>query len=355
MQLQNNMVAGYNKGAVAIPPLGTVRVGYFWSLDTLVRNLGGNPFDILAKQGLDPRLFDDPDNTLECIAAIDLLEYCSTTLGDPLFGLHLAALQEPDVFGCVVALAQAAPTLRQALQCLVDYIPVSASPECELELVVMDKVVELRWRSHIGLGHDVQTSYHGLLIILKTLRMLGRKQFQPKYATLACGIHRSNLDAIAQLTGCRIQGNSSHNAIAFAAELLDHPMVTSNRLSFQIMSEGLAQLRTTSRGDFEEKVRASVRRELASGRCNVGACAEDLRTSTRTLQKRLNRLGIKFSDIVLDERIKLAKHALIWSEYSLDEIAFQLGYAEQTSFGRAFKTATGLTPKAFRSAKRREY
>jgi len=354
VQPHNNLTMGTDQSAIAIPPQGRVRVGYFWSLDTLVRNLGGNPCDIFEKKGLDPRLFDDPDNTLECMAAVDLLAYCSSELGDPLFGLHLAALQEPDVFGCVISLAQAAPTLRQAMQCLVDFIPVSASPECELELVELDKVVELQWRSHIGLGHDVQTSYHGLLIIQKTLRMLGRAQFRPKYATLTCAIDRADIEPISQHIGCRVQGGASRNAIAFSAQLLDHPMPTSNRLSYYLLSQGLAQLRATSRGDFEEKVRACVRRELSSGHCSVGDCAKSLRTSTRTLQKRLNRLQIKFSDIVLEERIKLAKHALIWSDYSLDEIAFQLGYAEQTSFGRAFKSATGVTPKAFRSSKRRE-
>ena len=59
MQPQNNYVTASHTNAIKIPPLGTVRVGYFWSLDTLVRNLGGNPFDILEEKGLDPRLFDE--------------------------------------------------------------------------------------------------------------------------------------------------------------------------------------------------------------------------------------------------------------------------------------------------------
>jgi transcriptional regulator GlxA family with amidase domain len=70
------------------------------------------------------------------------------------------------------------------------------------------------------------------------------------------------------------------------------------------------------------------------------------------LQKRLTQLGIKYSDIVQNERIRLAKHWLQWSNTSLDNIAFQLGYSEQTSFGRAFKRSTGLTPQAFRQANR---
>lgn len=355
MQPHSNFLFGSGQDTLVVPSHGTVRVGYFWGLDTLVRSLGGNPADIFVKKGLDPNLFSDPDNTLECIAAIDLLEYCSDFLGDPLFGMHLASMQEPEVFGSVISLAQAAPTLRHALQCLVDYIPVSASPECELELVTQDDVVEFRWRSHIGFGDDVQTGYHGLIIIMKTLQRLGQQKFQPKYATLSCAIDRAFVEAIRTRLGCRVQGNSQHNAIAFSRELLDYSLPTSNRLSFAILSQGLNQLRNSAKGDFVEKVRACVRRELASGHCTVGDCADSLRTSTRTLQKRLNRTGIKFSDIVLDERIKLAKHALVWSDYSLDEIAFQLGYAEQTSFGRAFKSVTGLTPKAYRSNQRRRH
>lgn len=339
---------------LVIPPQGTVRVGYFWGLDQLVRQLGGNPADILHRQGLNPRLFEDPDNTLECIAAVDLLEYCSHSLNAPLFGMHLAAQQDPEVFGCALTLAQAAPDMRQALQCLVDYIPVSASPECELELVETDKVVEFRWRSNIGLGDDVQTGYHGLSLILKTLQMLGRQQFRPRYGSLTCQVNNADREQLAKQVGCPVRGGSAHNAIAFSRRLLDAPLPTSNRLSFYILSQGLNQLRGTLQGDFVERVRSCVRRELSNGRCTVGACAESLRTSTRTLQKRLNRLDVKFSEIVLEERIKLAKHALLWSDYSLDEIAFQLGYAEQTSFGRAFKNATGLTPKAFRSSQRRE-
>ena len=341
-------------GAV-FPTRGTVRVGYFWGLDTLVRNLGGDPLDILARRGLDARIFDDPDNTIDCIAAIDLMEYCSSALEDPLFGLHLAAIQEPGVFGCVIALAQAAPSFRQALQCLVEFIPVSASPECELELVTTRETAQLRWRSHIGLGDEVQTYYHGLFIVHKALALIGRQHFRPTGATLTCAVGRRDFEALSGHLGYPVLGRAAHNAITFAAERLDSPLPTSNRLSFSILQLGLANLHKASRGDYVENVRACVRRGLSSGHCTVGSCARDLHTSTRTLQKRLKRLGYKFSDIVRDERIKMARHALTCSDYSLDEIAFQLGYAEQTSFGRAFKSATGYTPKAFRLARRRRH
>jgi len=345
-------VPEFDDAATVFPTRGTIRVGYFWGLDTLVRKLGGDPLDILAQRGLDARIFDDPDNTIDCMAAIDLMEYCSSTLRDPLFGLHLAAIQEPGVFGCVIALAQAAPTFRQALQCLVDFIPVSASPECELELVVKGDTAKLRWRSHIGLGDEVQTYYHGLFIVHKALELIGRQHFRPSSATLNCAVGRADFEALSGHLGYPVIGRAEHNAIAFSSDRLESPLPTSNRLSYSILQLGLANLHKATRGNYVDNLRACVRRGLSTGHCTVGSCARDLHTSTRTLQKRLKRLGYKFSDIVREERIKMARHALTCSDYSLDEIAFQLGYAEQTSFGRAFKSATGFTPKAFRLAQR---
>lgn len=355
MLLQNTFISAVNGTFVEPPARGKLRAGYLSGLNNLVRNLGGDPLKVYEHEDIDPQTFDDPDNDIECLSVVNLLEYCSRVFKDPLFGLHLAEQQDPDVFGCVMALARSAPNLREALQCLIEYVPVSASPECEMELVTAREVVELRWSTPIGLGGLEQVNYQGLLIIMKTLQLLGREHFRPRYANLTFPIRRSDIQLLQDRLGCLVHGRSEANAIAFSANLLDRPIATSNRMLFNLLGSGLAQLRAASRADFVEEVEACVRYALASGCCTVDDCADRLGTSTRTLQKRLTRIGVKFSDIVQNERIKLAKHALMWSDCSLDEIAFQLGYSEQTSFGRAFKRSTGMTPKSFRLSERQSY
>jgi len=344
----NNFTANFDTTCLAIPAQGKVRAGYFKGFDTLVDNLGGDSRKILEHQGIDPQAFEDPDNDIECLAAVDLLEYASRHLKTPLFGLHLAEQQDPDVFGCVMALARSAPNLRQALQCLVDFVPVSASPECELEMVSSRQMVELRWRAPNGLSDGGQVSYHGVLLIMKTLKMLGRQHFHPRYASLTLPVKKPEAKLLEERLGCKIRGRAEVNAIAFPSEALDLPITTSNRTLYSLLNNGLTQLRAVSKASFIEQVEAIVRRSVLEGHCALEDCAKRLGTSTRTLQKHLTKSGIKFTDIVQSERIKLAKHSLRWSDSSLDEIALQLGYAEQTSFGRAFKRSTGLTPKEFR-------
>ena len=353
MQFGNTFALSVGDPLDAFPSQGTLQARYLRGLKTVVLNMGGDPQKVLEHHDIDPLAFESPDHHIECTAAVDLVEDCSRVLHAPLFGLHLAEQQDPDVFGCATTLAMAAPNLRQSLQSFVDYVPVSASPECELELVTARDVVELRWRTDTGLGYCEQSNYQGLLLIMKTLRLLGRQHFRPRYATLAFAIKRSDIQLLEDRVGCKIIGNAGNNAIAFPADILGCPLPSSGRIFFIPLENCDAQLRSASKAGFVEQVEAQVRSALSTGQCSVDGCAGKLGTSARTLQKRLARMDIKFSDIVQNERTKLAKQALLWSDSTLDEIAFQLGYSEQTSFGRACKRSTGMTPQAFRNSENR--
>lgn len=349
--LENTFVLSVDGALDGVPGQGKIQAGYLRGFKRAVARLGGDPRAVLERHGIDPLAFDNPDHHLDCTAAVDLVEYCSRHLQDSLFGLHLAEHQDPDVFGCATTLARAAPTVREALRGLVAYVPVSASPECEMELAVGREVAELRWRTHLSGGEQV--NYQGLLLMMKTLQMLGGESFRPRYASLTFGVGRSDYQPLQERVGCRVHARAEANAVAFPADLLDCPIPTANRLLFNLLGSYLSELQAASRAGFVGQVEAYVRSALASGHCSVDGCAAHLGASARTLQKRLTRVGVKFSDLVQNERIRLAKQALLRSDHTLNDIAFRLGYSEQTSFGRAFKRSTGMTPQAFRSAENR--
>lgn len=349
MHIETPLICSDDFPPGAVPARGKLRTGYLQGYNDLVRSLGGNPCTFLERHDIDPSTFEDPDYDIACTAAANLLEYSSKCLREPLFGLRLAERQDPDAYGCMITLARAAPTVRQALSSLVDYVTVSASPEAEIKIVTAREITELRFSTTAGIDGSEQVYYQGLLLTMKTLQMLGREQFRPCYASVTFDIGRSAIQLLQDRLGCKVRTKAEANAVAFPVSFLDCPVPTANRLVFDVLGSYLAQLSAASRGGVVEQVRAYVRRALPTRRCSVKECAEQIGTAVRTLQKRLMRTGVKFSDIAQQERTGLAKHALLWQDSTLDEIAFQLGYAEQTSFGRAFKRATGTTPQAFRS------
>jgi YesN/AraC family two-component response regulator len=60
-------------------------------------------------------------------------------------------------------------------------------------------------------------------------------------------------------------------------------------------------------------------------------------------------MGLSYQDYLNSRRITKAKNLLRTSPQSVTEIAFSLGFADPTGFGRIFKKLTGHTPSAFRS------
>jgi AraC-like DNA-binding protein len=332
------------------PGPGQVRAANLRGFVDFVRVRNGGPARILARFGLDSRALADPDAHIACQQFVDILEYCAGLFDDPLFGLRLGLSQDADVYGSVTALCRVAPTFRAAMQCFVDYIPVAHSPDAALELVEIGETAQLRWTVRSDLGLNEQANFQALALNLKLLQMLGGPSFHPSDITLTTDRRLRGLTEIEPLLGYPIKFQAAHNAIAFPVKLLDQSLTGSDRLSFRLLGGYLARLKIVNRENTVERVQSYVRGALPAGNCAIERCAEQMGVSVRTLQIRLANHNVRYVDLVEAQREKLARIYLTQTRMPLDEVAERLGYGEQTSFGRAFKRWTGVTPQKFRSA-----
>ncbi|WP_231635969.1 helix-turn-helix transcriptional regulator [Novosphingobium sp. ST904] len=126
-------------------------------------------------------------------------------------------------------------------------------------------------------------------------------------------------------------------------------MPSANRLLYKLLGSYLQRVKSAHSPSIVDKVNSYIRGSLASGACSIERCAEKTGMSVRTLQSRLSAESVRFSELVEKQRESLARAHLSDRRLSLDEIADRLGYGEQTSFGRAFKRWTGMTPQQFRA------
>lgn len=332
----------------SMPVERQMRAGNLTGFGELVRSLGGDPRGILERHAIDPRAIRDPDAYVDSKAVVELLEHCSTSFNDSLFGLRLAQFQEPEVFGSVATLCRSASSLREALRCFTDFIPVVHCPLVAIELVEGKELAELRWYLQADLGQTDQAQYKGALMNLKLLHQVGGRAFRPSYVHLAADTRPKDLAEIANRFGCSFRGKTATNVIAFPVALLDQPVASANRLMFRLLGGYLERVRAASRRGIVERVEDYVRGALSSGNCSIEHCAKKLGSSVRTLQATLSDHGLRFSDILERQRIELAKTYLQQGEMTLDDVAAMLGYSEQSSFGRAFKRWTGATPQQYR-------
>lgn len=72
--------------------------------------------------------------------------------------------------------------------------------------------------------------------------------------------------------------------------------------------------------------------------------------SPRTLQRRLGEHGVVFNDLLDTMRFAVARSYLAQGDIAGTEVAYLLGFAEQSSFNRAFKRWSGQTPTEYRRA-----
>jgi AraC-like DNA-binding protein len=86
----------------------------------------------------------------------------------------------------------------------------------------------------------------------------------------------------------------------------------------------------------------------------VGSVARELAASPRRLQRELAAEGRTFRELLDGARVRTAREMLERGGTELHEIAFLLGFSEQSAFNRAFKRWTGQSPLAYaRSIPRR--
>lgn len=346
--MTNNYFYSLDGPLELMPTERQMRIANLSAFPSLARRLGADPRALLERHDIDPLIVNDPDHYIDCQSYVDLLEDCSSTFNDPLFGLQLAQMQDPDVYGCVTALCRSASTVREAIECLIAYIPVTHSPAAMQELVIGKEIAELKWGVRTDLGSNRQANYQAALLTLKLFRQLGGHNFRPHYVNLTVDTMHKDIDALERQLGCRFHSRASENAIAFPVGVLDQRVAGANRLLFKLLGGYLSRVKEAARTSQVERVQDYIRSSLPTGNCTIERCAQKMDMSVRTLQAKLSESKLSFSEILEEQRIAIAQNYLKQNQFSLDDVAANLGYSEQSSFGRAFKRCTGLTPKQFR-------
>jgi AraC-like DNA-binding protein len=100
--------------------------------------------------------------------------------------------------------------------------------------------------------------------------------------------------------------------------------------------------------EFPRALHQIVSGMLIGGIPKIRSVAEAVGVNVRTLQRRLSDMDTTFSAVIDTVQMRRAVQLLEQDDYSLVEIAHQLGYTDQANFTRAFRRWTGLPPGMYR-------
>jgi len=149
-----------------------------------------------------------------------------------------------------------------------------------------------------------------------------------------------------QLLGCQVEFDQKKTVLAIPKQWL-YIAIQGNRSEAQYLYSNQAR-RLLKDQIYSQDIVSKVKRTLleypSECKYNLGKTATLLSLSGRTLRRYLHDAETSFRQLALEVRMELAADYLANTQLSIQEISYQLGYAQSNNFHRAFKNFYQCSP-----------
>ncbi|MDO4222710.1 MAG: AraC family transcriptional regulator [Acinetobacter sp.] len=186
--------------------------------------------------------------------------------------------------------------------------------------------------------------WHGLAAWLIDKRIpLERTHFNYKRPA-----HADEYDAL--FFSAVTQFDMARTEMTFASDYLDFPIRQDGDSLEEFLKYAPAQLliKYKNTHSLTSRIRDILKAHIGEEMPTLNEVAAQLYVSPQTLRRRLATEGKSYQGVKDALRRDVAIHLLIDPKYSLEDVAQHIGFSESSTFHRAFKKWTGVTPGLYR-------
>ncbi|NRR29785.1 AraC family transcriptional regulator [Oxalobacteraceae bacterium] len=307
--------------------------------------------DALAQAaGLPAGALQPLPESLPADAYVRLLDCGARLADDPHFGLHVGErfkLGTYNVYGLVLLSCR---DFGQAFEQTMRYEQL-AHDLGRSAMQVQDGVAQYSWMSHYppGMRHLADSVFAGIRVFGNWLAGVTLPAAQLEL--MHDGGDPAGHAEYERVLGALPRFGAPLNRASFPAQMLAWPVPNADVGLYPVLqqhAEQLLKLRTQAGAGIVEQVRDAIVRNLSQGQVRLSSIAAELALSPRTLQRKLSEAQTTFQQVLDQARYALATEYLRQPDLSLVDIAFLLGYQEQSAFNHAFKEWSGKNPGACR-------
>lgn len=280
-----------------------------------------------------------------------LWELSKEATGDEAIGLKTGAYAQPAQFYALGYSISASSTLLGAYQRISRYQKLMSTASVEIKISETEDSYALsaefpdESRSPPKEGIDC-----GMRALLAISDIVAGKEIRPLRIELTCPdtVHP---EAYREALRAPIKFGVDVGAFYFDKELLREPL-TLGAPDIAKATDRIAEqyIETLDPHKVASQVRQLLIALLPSGKADQDMVSKRLNRSTSTLQRQLHAEGLSYRDVLDDTRRSLAKSYLTENKHSHAQIAFLLGFSDQSNFSRAFKRWTSMSPGQYHEA-----
>lgn len=187
--------------------------------------------------------------------------------------------------------------------------------------------------------------------VLRFFKFLTEGQFQPLFIDFDFQ-EGATPEEYFRVYECPVSLGQKETRLYFDSAILKHPLWQADpdllQLHEQLAHEKLQEL---ARYDLVAEVRRAIGATLEQGETTLESVAAQLQITPRRLRTLLSDAETSFQQILSAYRCRLAKKLLANTHESIEKIVYLTGFAEPSTFYRAFKRWTNETPIEYRKRK----
>ncbi len=319
---------------------------YAPSLSVLWRHIeayGLDASEVFAAEGITRSQLTDSSKRLPFEVVDRLRTEAAKLSGDPLFGLRYAKSWHPSFMGALGYAWLLCPTLVNALEICSRYIRmVNSGLELHLSESQDNIVAEIVTLRESMVPHIREDGLAAMLIMM--CRANYGVRFNAESIDL-CHPEPADISAYYAFFKCPVNFGADALKLRFSRAQAEKVCLNANEQLRQMNLEIIRQyLLDVDKQDIVSRVRHEITQQLPGGQVTDASVANEFHMTSRTLQRRLKAEGCTFKELLTAVRTELAAEYIRDKSLSLTEVSFLLGFAETSSFSRAYKRWTGHSP-----------
>ena len=308
----------------------------------------------LAEINLAPDLFDRPNDRVDFQTFNQACHLLQDKFKQPNLGITLGQLVTTGHLGPHGFALMTCANAREVMQQNIHYSALTIDAGSNI-FERHGKEYIRYWKSNLSgdqpLG-KLQDELHQASYVTLSRQLFNRQDLSPLWVSFQ---HEQpeDISEYNALFRCPLIFNAKDTAIGFHEDFLDYPLPSSNESVHLVMSDLRQQLLKQLGNHLEPSWLAVARKAIIESFQLGGLTFEELAQQTDftvdELKTEMLRHNLNFRYFVDEIRQSLAMSYVRNPQLSLVEIAFLIGFSEQSAFQRAFKRWTGKTPKEYRS------
>jgi AraC-like DNA-binding protein len=317
--------------------------------------LGIDTEAMLRAVGIRRELLEDPDARLEAARVGELWAKAYELSGDAVLSLHAAEACPLGAYKVIDFMAASAGSVGEAFRCAARYFPL-INTAVRLRIDESGDPVTLDIEDESGsLGISRPYAEYCLAAFTLHVRAGTGIDFPVRRVTFAHPAPPASAEH-ERVFGCPVRFGAAHNRLSIDRGAWETPSRASNPGVLQVLTEhARLLLERLPRGpDLVERTRRAIGDRLRGGDASLEGVARGLGRSARSLQRHLRELGYSYHALADEVRAATARLYLEQPDLAVSEVAYLLGFSDQSAFHRAYRRWTGETPARSRALLRNE-